>query len=41
MLENTLKKLATADPKKMITYPLVVFLVALLILVVHFPTLGT
>jgi len=41
MLENVLKKLATADPKKMITYPLIVFLAALLVLVVHFPTLGT
>ena len=41
MLENTLKKLAATDPKKMITYPLIVFLVAVLILAVHFPNLGT
>ncbi|USH00254.1 protein translocase subunit SecF [Thermococcus argininiproducens] len=40
MLENTLKKLAATDPKKMITYPLIVFLVAVLILAVHFPNLG-
>lgn len=41
MLEDTLKRLATANPKKMITYPLIVFLAALLILAVHFPKLGT
>ncbi|NJE26232.1 protein translocase subunit SecF [Thermococcus sp. MV5] len=41
MLENTLKKLAATDPKKMITYPLIVFLVAVLILAIHFPNLGT
>jgi len=41
MLENTLKKLALTEPKKMITYPLIVFLVAVLVLAVHFPNLGT
>jgi len=35
-----LKVLARMDYRKMIAYPLIVFLVALLILAVHFPTLG-
>ena len=41
MLENTLKKLASAEPRKMITYPLIIFLVSVLVLAVHFPNLGT
>lgn len=32
-----LRFLAEMEPKKMITYPLVVFIVALLLLAVHFP----
>ncbi|AMQ18985.1 protein translocase subunit SecF [Thermococcus peptonophilus] len=35
-----LRFLAEMEPKKMITYPLVVFIVALLLLAVHFPPLG-
>lgn len=35
-----LRFLARMDYKKMITYPLIVFIVALLLLAVHFPTLG-
>ncbi|WP_297418651.1 protein translocase subunit SecF [Thermococcus sp.] len=35
-----LRFLSRMDYKKMITYPLIVFVVALLLLAVHFPTLG-
>ncbi|WP_099209536.1 protein translocase subunit SecF [Thermococcus henrietii] len=37
---NKLRFLAEMEPKKMIIYPLVVFIVALLLLAVHFPPLG-